>query len=380
MSHYAQFVTGDLEASRKAYELWVQTYPRDDVPLVNLSAIYAILGDYDKGLVASQEALKLNPGAGISYGNLAQGYVSVNRLDEARATAQEAQAHNLDSPNIHLALYAVDFLRRDSAGMEHEAAAFMGKPGYEDVMLYNQSETAAYGGQFAKARELSHRASDSAQRADEKETAAGYMAEAAVREAMAGNVGQANQLAQTAMSLSNGRDVEALAAIAVGLAGDLKGAGRLADDLGNRFPQDTIVQNVYFSMIHAATALGNNPSKNFDKAIADLAPTAPYELGNPSQTLNFACYPAYLRGLAYLAGKQGAAAAAEFQKILDHPGAVVNEPIGALARLGLGRAYALSGDQAKARSAYQDFFALWKDADPDVPILKEAKAEYAKVQ
>lgn len=380
VAHYEQFVNGDLEAARKAYELWTQTYPRDEVPQTNLSAIYGILGDYDKGLIASQEALKLNPGSGLGYGNLAQGYIGVNRLDESKATAQEAQAHNLDSYNIHLALYIVDFMQHDAAGMEREAAGFMGKPGYEDAMLYYQSDVAAYGGQFGKARELTRRASDSAQRADEKETAAGYQAEGALREVMVGNPGPAKQQAQAALALSNGKDVQAIAAIALALAGDSKEASRMGEDLGKRFPQDTIVQSIYLPMIHGATAVGGNGSKDFDKAIAALAAAAPYELGNPTQTLNFACYPIYLRGLAYLAGKQGSAAAAEFHKIIGHPGAVLNEPIGALAHLGLARADALAGDTAKARSAYQDFFALWKDADPDIPILKEAKAEYGKLQ
>jgi serine/threonine protein kinase/tetratricopeptide (TPR) repeat protein len=380
VSHYQQFVTGDLEAARKAYELWVQTYPRDDAPQVNLSAIYGILGDYDKGLAAIQGALKVNPGAGISYGNMALGYVSVNRLDEARATAQEAQAHNLDSPNIHLALYQIDFLHHDAAGMAHEAEAFMGKPGFEDAILYNDSEVAAYEGQFAKARGLTRRASDSAQRADERETAAGYEAEAALREALVGNMALARQQAQAALVLSNGKDVEGVAAITVGLVGDSTQAARLADDLAKRFPEDTVVQSDYLPMIHASIALGSKASKDSDKAIAALAPTAPYEMGNPQQTVNFAFYPVYLRGQACLAAKQGAAAATEFQKVLDRPGAVLNEPIGALAHLGLARAWVLSGDPAKARTAYQDFFALWKNADPDLPILKEAKAEYATLQ
>ena len=380
VAHYEQFVNGDLEAARKAYELWVQTYPRDEVPQTNLSAIYGILGNYDKGLIASQEALKLNPGSGLGYGNLAQGYIGVNRLDEAKATAQEAQSHNLDSYNIHLALYIADFMQRDAAGMEREAAGFMGKPGYEDAMLYYQSDTATHAGQFDKARELTRRASDSAQRADEKETAAGYQAEGALREAIVGNPGLAKQQAQAAVALSNGKDVQAIAAIALGLAGDSKEASRLGDDLAKRFPRDTIVQSIYLPMIRGAAAIGGNGSKDFDKAIAALAAAVPYELGNPTQTLNFACYPIYLRGMAYLAGKQGGAAATEFQKIIGHPGAVLNEPIGALAHLGLARAYALSGDSAKARSAYQDFFALWNNADPDVPVLKEAKAEYGKLQ
>jgi len=376
-SHYETNAIGNLEAARKTCELWAQTYPHDAIPPAVLSAIYGDLGDYDKGLAASQESLKRNPGSGLGYGNLVNSYLNVNRLDEARTTAQEAQAHNLDSPAIHFLLYSINFLQHDAAGMEHEAAGLMGKPGFEDAMLYNESDTAAYAGQFAKARELTRRASDSAQRADEKETAADYVAEAAVREALGGNMSTAKQQAQAALALSSGRDVEAISAIALGMAGDAPQATRLADDLAKRFPEDTIVKFEYLPMIHAATAL---QSGSATKAIDALAPAAPYELGTTAQNLSFALYAVYLRGEAYLAAHQGSAAAAEFRKILDHPGVVVNEPIGALAHLGLARAYALFGDSAKAKIAYQDFLTLWKDADPDIPILKQAKVEYAKLQ
>jgi len=342
-----------------------------------LSVIYGNLGDFDKALSASQESLKRNPGSGIGYGNLVANYQNVNRLDEARTTAQEAQAHNLDNPGIHSSLYIIDFLQHDAAGMEREAATLMGKPGFEDGMLYGESDTAAYAGQFAKARVLTRRASDSAQRADEKETAAGYEAEAAVREALVGNMSQAKQGAKAAFALSTGRDVEALSAIALALAGDSAQATGMASDLAKRFPEDTVVQSDYLPMIHAAAALQNGSPT---KAIEALAPAAPYELGTPAQSVSFALYSVYLRGEAYVAAHQGGAAPAEFQKILDHAGVVINEPIGALAHLGLGRAYAISGDAAKAKSEYQDFLALWKDADPDIPILKEAKAEYAKLQ
>jgi serine/threonine protein kinase/Flp pilus assembly protein TadD len=376
-SHYENFVTGNVEAARKTYELWVQTYPRDFVPPGNLGAIYGNLGDYDKALARAQESLKLAPGSGLSYANLVSSYLQVNRLDEARATAQEAQAHSLDSPQIHSSLYGIDFLQHDAAGMEREAAALIGKPGFEDSMLGSESDSAAYGGQFSKARELTRRASDSAQRADEKETAAGYEAEAAVREALVGNISQAKQQAQAALALSTGRDVEAVSAIALGLAGDSAQATRLAADLAKGFPEGTIVRFEYLPMIQAAVAL---QSGSATKATEALAPATPYELGSPAQTLSFALYSVYLRGRAYAAAHQGSAAVAEFQKILDHPGVVLNEPIGALAHLGLARAYGLSSDTAKAKSAYQDFFALWKDADPDIPILNEAKAEYAKLK
>ncbi len=376
-SHYEHFLTGNLEAALKTYELWAQTYPRDDIPPGNLGDIYKTLGDYDRSLAAAQQSMKLDLGSGISYNNLVFAYLAVNRLDEARATAQEAQAQNRDSSSIHLFLYVINFLQHDAAGMEREAAGLMGSPGYEDAMLGRESDTAAYGGQFAKARELTRRASDSAQRADEKETAAGYAAEAAVREALVSNMGWAKEQAQAALALSTGRDVEAVSAIALGLAGDSAQATRLAEDLNKRFPEDTIVQLEYLPMIHAGAFLG---SGNATKAVEALAPAAPYELGSLPQTLSFALYPVYLRGEVYVAAHHGSAAAAEFQKILDHPGVVQNEPIGALARLGLARAYALSSDAAKAKGAYQDFLALWKNADPDIPILKEAKAEYAKLQ
>ena len=368
--HYQQQVLGDLEAARKTYELWAQTYPRDSTPIINLGFIYGALGEYEKQLAANQEALKLNPESGLGYSNIVSSYLTLNRLDEAKATAQEAQAHHLDSPNIHFNLYVVAFFQHDVAGMEREAAALMGKPGFEDVMLNAQSQTFGYAGQFAKKREMLQRAVDSAIRADEKETAALYLSSGASHEALVGNAALAKQQAQAALALSNGRDVIGNTAIALALAGDSGQALRLADDLAKRFPQDTLVQSEYLPMIHGAVAL---ESGNAAKAIEALAAAAPYELGQ-------ALYPAYIRGEAYLKLGQGSAAATEFQKIIDHPGATQNDPVGVLAHLGLARAYAVSGDKTKARTAYQDFFSLWKDADPEIPILKEAKAEYAKLQ
>ena len=262
--------------------------------------------------------------------------------------------------------------------MEHEAALVMGKPGVEDVMLNLRSDTAAYSGHFAEAREITHRASDSAERADEKETAASYVASAAIREALAGNARQATQFALTALASSNGKDVEAMAAIALGLGGDAGRARRAADDLARRFPEDTLVRLEYLPMIRAAVSLAGGSAGT---AVQDLAPTTVYETGNTngSGTLNFYLYPVYLRGIGYVAAGQGPAAVVEFQKILSRPSVVSNEIIGALAHLGIARAYSLSGDQSKARAAYQDFLALWKDADPDIPILKQAKSEYASL-
>ena len=371
-SHYENFVTVDLEASRKTYELWAQTYPRDYIPRENLSVTYGALGDYDQSLRYAQEAIKLDPSAG--YPGLIEAYLSLNRLDEARATAQEARERNFDAPTIHMMMYQVNFVQHDFAAADHEIGDLIGKPFFDGVARVFQADGARYKGQFAKARELSQHAADSL-RVDAKETAGAVLAEGAVQEALVGNKSFARQGANAALQLSNGRDPSWLSAITLALAGDSGQAARLAGDLAKRFPEDTIVQSQCLPMIRAALALSGGSREN---AVQALAPAAPYELGSNRASMSLG--PVYLRGQAYLAAKQGPSAAAEFQKILDHPGIVVNEPIGALAHLGIGRAYALSGDKAKAAAAYQDFLALWKDADPDIPILKEAKAEYAKLQ
>ena len=374
-SHYEMYVTGNLEAAKKTYELWAQTYPRDDNPPINLMVIYEHFGDFERALAAAQRAL-INSATGIAYLNLVDDYVFLDRLEEAKATAQEAQVRHLDSPDIHESLYISNFLQHDAAGMEREAAGLMVEPGWERRMLNYEANVAAYAGQFAKARELTRRASSSAQRADAKEAAARYQAAAALRDALVGNTGPARQLAEAALAFSDGRDTRTRTTVALVLArlGDSAQAKRLADDLGRRFPEDTILQFNYLPTIHAASALqGGNPAK----AVDALVVAAPYELGDVG-TGNL--QPVYLRGEAYLAARQGAAAAAEFGKILDHPGVVGTLLIGALAHLQLGRAYVLQGDTAKAKAAYQDFLTLWKDADPDIPIQKQAKAEYARLQ
>jgi eukaryotic-like serine/threonine-protein kinase len=387
-SHYYQFFTGDLEKARQVYELWAQTYLRDSVPPTNLSAVYSNLGHNDKALAEAREAVHLDPGSGIRYSNLAGSYLALNRLEEARATAQEAQAKQLDSSDLHVNLYQLAFLQNDAAGMAQQVAWAAGKPGVEDVLLAYEADTVAYSGRLGKAREFSRRAVAAAERAQEKETAAAYEAEAALREALFGNAAEGRQRVAAALGLSTGRDVQYEAALALGFAGDASRAQTLATDLAKRFPEDTVVQVNYLPTIHAQLALSRNYAS---KAIEALQAAALYELGSPgSAALSPALYPVYVRGEAYLAAHQGSEAAAEFQKILDQRGVVSNEPIGALARLGLARAYALQAQsmqdpdadavRTKARAAYQDFFALWKDADFDIPILKQAKAEYVKLQ
>jgi tetratricopeptide (TPR) repeat protein len=369
-------VTGNLEAARTSYELYAQTYPHDEEPQNYLWFTYLASGDYQKAHFAAQRAVKINPGSSNNYANLMYTYQWLNQLAQAKATVQESRANKLESPWFPLILYNVNFLRHDTAGMESEAASTTRIPGVEDQMFFLESETAANGGEFAKSRELTRRAVDFAQRTNEKETAAEYQAHAAVREALAGNEAVAKQEAQAALSLADGREVLGFAAIALEFGGDSVKAQQLAIDLAKHYPTDTIVQSDYLPMIYATVAMRTG---NSAKAIEALVPSLPYELGQCNPTFTFSLYPVYLRGEAYLSAKQAGNAASEFQKIIDHAGVVGNEPIGALARLGLARAYALSGDDAKAKAAYQDFLAIWKNADADAPLLTKAKAEYAKL-
>jgi serine/threonine protein kinase/tetratricopeptide (TPR) repeat protein len=376
-SHYYQQVPRNLEKARQVYELWAQTYPREWVATINLSEIYGNFGQYDKALEEARETLRLSATA-IGYGNLVASLINLNRFEEAQATAQEAQAKNFDSPPLHAAMYILAFLRIDAPGMAKEVVWAEGKPGVEDILLVIEADVAAYSGKLQAARELSRQAAASAKRSDEKEVAANYEADAALREGLFGNTAEAQQQAAAALGLSTGPNVQFQAALALALADDRTRAQPLADDLGTRFPEDTIVQLNYLPTIRAQIDLIHN---DFARAIEALQPAAPYELGTPTGTsVSLALYPVYARGQVYLAAHQGSEAATEFQKILDHAGVVVPEPIGALAHLQIGRAYTLQGDTAKAREAYQDFLALWKDADPDIPILKQAKAEYAKLQ
>ncbi|MGB7585327.1 MAG: winged helix-turn-helix domain-containing protein [Terriglobales bacterium] len=373
---YEAVVTGNFEAALRSDLMCTQIYPRDARVLGNLAVFYAYLGDYEKSLAASQQALKFNPGAAQNYSDLLIDYLHVDHLDEAHAVAQQAKSHDLDSPSVHASLYLVWFLKHDAAAMEHEATEATGTES-EDLVLYYESDSAAYGGHFVKARELTRGAAESASRAGQKETMAAYEAEAAVRDALVGNRALARHQAEDALALSNGRDVVAISATALALAGDFKDGNRMADDLSKRYPEDTVVRYNSLPAIRAAIALRHGDP---GEAIVALAASSAHEMGQTAQKVSFVLYPVYLRGEAYLAAREGAAAASEFQKILDHPGLVQNEPIGALAHLEIGRAYALAGDAAKAKAAYRDFLALWSDADPDIPILKEAKEEFAQLQ
>jgi serine/threonine protein kinase len=374
-SHYYNFVTGDLEKAGQAYELWSQSYPRDEIPYTNLGSIDALTGWYEKSLAEAQQAFRLNP-SGLNYSNLLTGFLCLDRLDEARATAEEAQAKKLDSPYLRAAMYQLAFLKNDSAGMAQDVAWATGKPGIEDALLAMEADTSAYVGQLRRADEFTRQAVASAAHADQKETAASYEAQAGVRQALFGNAAAAKQHASAALAMTDGRDVQFLAALALMLSADSNSAQPLLNDFTKRFPEDTLVRFVFLPSLRAQQALLRHDTS---KALTELQPSVPYEAGQASSgnIFTIAYYPVYIRAAAYLAARQGTEAAAEYQKILDHRGVIINNPLGALAHLGLGRAYALNGDSAKAKIAYQDFLALWKDADPDILILKQAKSEYA---
>jgi DNA-binding winged helix-turn-helix (wHTH) protein/Flp pilus assembly protein TadD len=371
--------TGNLEKTRQVAEVQAQTYPRDPNPPAALGDIYALLGRYESALVEYRKSFGLNPAIAATYANLVDGYIYLDRLDEARATAEEAEAKSLDSGYMRELLYFLAFLKNDAAAMQQQVARAAGKPGGEDALLFLEAGTSGYSGRLGIAREFSRRAVASAKRAEEKETAAVYEAEAALREALFGNRVEARQRSEAALQLSTGRDAQYGAALARALAGNSSGAQPLIDNLANRFPEDTIVQFNYLPTVRAQIALDKNDAA---KAVDALQVAAPYELGTPTLGIEpvFSLFPVFVRGQAYLAARQGGDAAAEFQKILDHRGVVLNGAFAPLAHLGLARAYALQGDTSKARAAYNDFLTLWKDADPDIPILKKAKAEYAKLQ
>jgi eukaryotic-like serine/threonine-protein kinase len=372
-SHYQDFVERNAEAARTAYELWARTYPRDEVPATNLGVLYQILGAYEPALNAARDSFKLSPD-GIAYANLCHSYVSLNRLDEAKAIAQEAQTRKLDAPYLYADVYTVAFLQHDPAEMARVVEHLMNTRGYEDQVLSMQSDTAAYSGQFVKAREYSDRSIESARRADVRERAATQQAIAGAREALVGNHLLATRQARAALTLSKNRAVSGISAIALALAGETSEATRLGDDLSKKFAEDTLLQFGLVPMIHASIFLRD---KKAAQGIETLSPAARYELGG--FTPGFNLVPVYLRGLSYLQLKQGSPAATEFQKIIDHPGVVGNSVVAPLARLGLARSYALAGDTAKSRAAYQDFLATWKDADSDLPILQQAKSEYAQL-
>jgi tetratricopeptide (TPR) repeat protein len=372
---YHQQVTGELEKAAQTYELWRQTYPRDDMSYIMLGFVSADLGNWEKALEGFREALRLDPSNAVNYVNLGITYTVFNRLDEAEAVYEQAEERKLESELLLQSRYWLAFLKGDTAQMAQLVSDAMGKPGAEDLLLATQADTEGWYGKLKNARDLTGRARDSAQRNQAKEAGAAYQAAAALREVESGNREQARAEADAALKLAPNRDVRAMAALALARAGDVAGAEKLAAELDKIFPLDTLVQRYWLPTIRAGVALER---KDPNRAIELLKVASTIELSEPSQFTIFLC-PVYVRGEAYLMLRDGRRAVAEFQKFTDRRGVVMNFPWGALARLGLARAYAFEGDTAKARAAYQDFLGLWKDADPGIPVLKEAKAEYAKL-
>jgi len=374
--HYS--VTGDLEKARQTYEVYAQAYPRNPVPLDVLAHIFLRLGQYDRALAESLADLHLTAEmkdefySKLSYETAVRSYLALNRSEQARGMAQEGLKKYYDTSSfLHLMFYYFAFLRDDSAGMAEQVTWATGKPGAEVMMLAVEAGTAAYYGHIGKARAFLNDGVGSAKRAGRKETAAGYEADTARTEALFGNAPEARQRVAVALGLSADRDVQYEATLALALIRDTARAQALGDDLAKRFPEGTSVQFSYLPTLHAQLALNDG---NTSKAIEFLESATPYELGSDSSG-----YPIYVRGEAFLAAHRGRDAVIEFQKILDHRGVVLNGPIGALTHLQIGRAYAMESDTTKAKAAYRDFLTLWKDADPDIPILKQAKVEYAKL-
>jgi eukaryotic-like serine/threonine-protein kinase len=376
-SMYYTSVTGELEEATQAYELWSKSYPHDSVPAGNLGDIAAKLGQYDKAIALTKEAMRIDPNVVVSYANLAADLLALNRPDEAKRLLVQAQERKLDGDYLHQEMYYQAFLQGDTAEMERQLSWAAGKPGAEDLLLSFQSDTEAYYGRLRSAQVFTRRAIGSAVRADSKETAAMWQANAALREAEFGNFANARQAASDALALSSGRDVRLFAAIAYARIGESARSKTMIAALEKNYPSDTLMKVYWLPTLKGALELSTNHP---EQALVFLEAALPYELGQPPQLQVGTMYPVYLRAQAHLAIHNGAAAAAEFQKFLDHRGVILNFPLGTLARLGLARAYALQGNAAKARASYQDFFTFWKDADPDIPILKEAKAEYTQLQ
>jgi tetratricopeptide (TPR) repeat protein len=341
-----------------------------------LNSAYSAIGKYDQALAEAQAALRLNPSHVINYTNLAGTDINLNRFDDAKAVLDQAQARKLENEALLADFYALAFLRNDPADMARQLAAATGKPGIEDQLLTMQSDTDAYFGRLAKARQVTRLARDSALHTGAKETAALWQLDGALHEAELGDPQRASREALEAMSSGGGKSVQVLAALALARSGSRKQAQALADNLGKDFPSDTIVNDYWLPSVRAAIALDE---KNPAAAIEALQPALPYEFGSPTPGIAYG-YPAYLRGLAYLQAGQGKEAASEFQKILDHRGVVLNFPLGALAHLQMARARSMYGDTEDARQAYKDFLELWKDADQDNPILLQARTEYAKLK
>jgi serine/threonine protein kinase/Flp pilus assembly protein TadD len=377
-SRYYQLVTGEEGKVIRVFEQWRQLYPRDADPARTLGIAYRLVGRYEDALQADRDALQLDPNSSGVRRAVAFAALTVNRLDEAEAIMKEVQAGKGQSfIELRAGLYCLAFLRGDSAGMQTQLDMAAGIQG-DDYLLALASDGEAYFGHLQKSRELTRRAVEMGRSDQERGIFwALYELDGILHELQLGYPVQVRQKVAVALDQNKDQETQILAALALALTGDSRRAEALAGAVEKQAPLDTVVNGYWLPTIRAAIQLHrNNPAK----AVEDLEVTSPYELGAVLDYYTAPLFPVYLRGQAFIAMHQGREAAAEFQKFIDHPGVVMNYPLGALARVGLARAYAMEGDTSKALAAYKDFLTLWKDADPGIPIYKQAKAEYAKLQ
>ncbi len=376
---YYDLGTGDIQKAIQSYKQWVQLYPRDDIAKGNLASEYFLVGDYGQAAIFASQALNLDPGSVAWYENVATADIALLRLEEAARVLKLGFSRQLDDPAMHAALYALAFLRSDDNGMQHEMEWSVGKAGGEDAMLALQADTEAYAGHLQKARELSRRAVQVAQAANLAEPAAIWEGLSALRDAAYGKMQEARTGADKVLDLApNSRDAQTLAILVLARSGDVSRTKSMLDDLAAANVSNTIVQSAWLPTIRAQVNLVNQKPA---QAVELLETAKPYERGQLIGNLSYTCMvPAYLRGEAYLALKQGAQALAEFQKLSESRGIVGNCWSGALALLGQARAQAISGSANAARNSYQRFFELWKTADSDIPVLKAARAEFAKLR
>ena len=378
---YQRQVTGNLEGAQRTFETWAETYPRDLVPPgLSSGFTYKGTGDYEKSIAAATRGIALDPDFIAPYSNLGFSLLHLDRVAEAERVIARAAARNLDGPDLVILRYLIAFLRGDQTAMDREAARAQGDAGIDELVHEVRAQVAARSGQLQRARSLSRRAVELTQKAGRSERAAVFQVGAAVWEAFYGNTQAARQTATDALALSTGRDVSYGAAFALASSGDVSSAQALVGELERRYPEDTSVVTQYLPTLRGLLALRQGRPAD---AIAHLEAALPNELGiPPTNFVGFfgSLYSAYVRGQAYLASDRPADAVTEFRKILTHRGLVFADPVGAMARLHLGRALAASGERDQARAAYEDLLTLWSGADADLPLAQQAKAEAANLR
>jgi len=378
---YDRDVTGNLERERRTLETWAESYPRDPLPRGLISGLaLTSTGQYELSIAEAEKAIALDPDATPPYGTKAVNQLYLNRLDDALLTVRRATERKLESGDLLLVPYFVAFLKGDDEERRRTGTVARRNPGLEDIISHLETLALARSGRLQDARRMSAVPVEISQRAGRRERAGLFEAGRAVWEALYGNVAAARQSASKALALGTGRDVDYAAAFALALSGDLPRSRALAGDLAREFPEDTSVQFMHLPTLRALFSLSADDPAAAIQAL-QIASRYDLALGGVGFIGHFGgLYPIYVRGVAYLAARQPTEAAAEFQRILDRRSITLVDPMDALARLQLARALALSGDTAGAKNAYTDLFTVWTDADSEIPVLKQARAEYARLR